>query len=100
MIVVADSQGCSVVDATNLRALSASAPSGSDVSDVFRGAGTVDVSGEHVWVNIAWLREAACSVVPEAERSGWIEGFEAMIGYATSKGWVSADGESVRAHIE
>ena len=100
MIVVASAHGCSVSDATNLRALSASVAAGLDATEAFRSAGDLDADGAHVWVNINWLRQSGASAIGDTDRTSWAEGFEAMIGYATSKGWVSADGVSVRAHIE
>jgi hypothetical protein len=55
------------------------------------GLGTVD--GDDVWLSAAALR-AAGDGSPD-----WLAGFDAMLGYAASKGWASADGELVRAHI-
>jgi hypothetical protein len=52
-------------------------------------AGRLD--GDHLWVNVAWLREVAGGD-PE-----WDEKFAGMLAYAASKGWV--DGETVRAHV-
>lgn len=55
------------------------------------GFGTVD--GDHAWLAAAALR-AAGDGSPE-----WTAGFDAMLAYAASKGWSSADGARVRAHI-
>jgi hypothetical protein len=35
-----------------------------------------------------------------ATLADWEAGWRPMIAYATGKGWVSADGRSVRAHVE
>jgi hypothetical protein len=52
---------------------------------------------DHVELVLDRLRERAAAgpVGP-----GWAERWDAMIAYATTKGWVSADGTTVRAHIE
>jgi hypothetical protein len=34
-----------------------------------------------------------------ATRDDWDEGWQAMIGYAASKGWASSDGSTVQAHL-
>lgn len=53
--------------------------------------GTVD--GDHTWLDASALR-AAGDGSPE-----WVAGFDAMLAYAASKGWASADSSRVRAHI-
>ncbi len=40
----------------------------------------------------SWLRAASAGAAPADE-------FDAMIGYATSKGWVDVDAQTVRAHL-
>ncbi|WP_141005734.1 hypothetical protein [Nocardioides humi] len=53
-------------------------------------------SGDHVWLDIAALRDRA-----GAEKGAdWHEGYDAMVAYALSRGWVSPDGAAVRAHVE
>jgi hypothetical protein len=52
---------------------------------------------EHVWVDVARLREEGIAQVDDPT---YAERFEAMIGYAERKGWLDADGARVRAHIE
>jgi hypothetical protein len=53
------------------------------------GLGTVD--GDHAWLDIARLRAEG------DDTDGWRADFDAMIGYARTKGWV--DGDRVRAHL-
>lgn len=52
---------------------------------------------DHVWVDVANLRAAALARVDDP---GYGERFDAMIAYATSKGWLDESGTHVRAHIE
>jgi hypothetical protein len=49
--------------------------------------------GQHIWVEVAALRAASAA-------AGFGEGFEAMIDYARSKGWLDEDGTHVRAHVD
>jgi len=55
------------------------------------GIGVVD--GDHAWLKTSALRAAGNG---SAE---WMAGFDAMLAYAASNGWASADGSQVRAHI-
>ncbi|HSJ91789.1 MAG TPA: hypothetical protein VK917_06955 [Ilumatobacter sp.] len=56
-----------------------------------------DDDGEHVWLDIAVARAAGTDV---SEDDGWPEKYDAMIAYATSKGWTDGAGTHVRAHVE
>jgi hypothetical protein len=48
----------------------------------------------HVWVSADWIRS---TVSGDDE---WIAGFEAMVSFATSKGWMNDPGTHILAHIE
>jgi hypothetical protein len=50
----------------------------------------------HVMIPVATLRRLAAGRVPE----GWDADFEKMLAYAKEKGWLSEDGQAVRAHLE
>lgn len=52
---------------------------------------------DHVWVDIGLLRTNALAQVDDP---GFPARFEAMIAYATEKGWLNALGTRVRAHLE
>jgi hypothetical protein len=52
---------------------------------------------DHVWIDVARLREQA---IAQADDATYSERFDAMIAYAQRKGWLDADGTRVRAHIE
>lgn len=51
---------------------------------------------DHVWVDIDWLRTSGVALVGDAD---YATKFDAMIAYATSKGWLDDAGRCVRAHI-
>lgn len=58
--------------------------------------GALDENGEHLFVGGGKLR---CLAGDRAISPSWLEGFEAMVSYAESKGWVDGEGR-VRAHVE
>lgn len=51
---------------------------------------------QHVWLDIAAARTAGA----ESAGDGWVERFDAMIAYATARGWTDEDASHVRAHVE
>ena len=57
--------------------------------------GIASIEADHAWIAIAWLK-AAGTLSQDAD---WPHRFETMIDKARPHGWVSADGQSVRAHI-
>lgn len=61
------------------------------LAEAFAGIGTVE--DDHVWLDITWLREACASPCEE-----WQAGFDAMIDFATRKGWTRED-SLVRVHV-
>jgi len=58
-------------------------------------AGVVDGDGEAM-VRVDAVRHLVAGSVDEA----WEAAFAAMLDYARSKGWLSEDGASIRAHVE
>ena len=52
---------------------------------------------DHVWLHISRARAAG---VEAAADPTFGEQFDAMIEYASGKGWLDADGSHVRAHVE
>lgn len=57
--------------------------------------GSVDGDAEAL-VGVDAVRRLAAGSVGAT----WDDDFEAMLGYARSKGWLSEDGASIRAHVE
>lgn len=86
-----------VRQADDLKSLSVKAPGGNADAAALGDLGTPD--GAHVWLEVDALREAAAATVDPAGRAAWVTGFDAMIAYATSKGWTDEHGR-VRAHVE
>ena len=98
-VAVDTTQGSAEVrEASDLKQLSVRTVGPTDLASLSRGLGElgrVD-STDHAWIDISALRTAS-------GRSGdaeWSSGFDAMIAYATTKGWVDEAGAAVRAHIE
>ena len=84
-----------LADAANLKALSVAAPA--EVTDdalatAVAAWGRLD--GEHVWLRIDHLREAAVAAGTDGSA------FDGMIDYARGAGWVDEANEHVRAHVE
>jgi hypothetical protein len=57
--------------------------------------GSVLPDGEHVMVEVAAIRRLAGDMP-----AGWEDELAGMLAYAEQKGWTSADGSAVRAHVE
>jgi hypothetical protein len=93
VIVRAETDAVVVQEAEDLRSLSIVL---ADNHTVLGQVGTRDDDGEHVWLRISELRRLA----GEGQPPEWGDGFDAMIGYAASKGWLDADGASVRVHVD
>jgi hypothetical protein len=87
----------SVVDVENLRELAVRAH-GADIDGVsatLQANGLGAVEGDHAWLDVERLRLSG-----PVDQAHWSEGFDGMISYARKQGWLSADGSSVRAHLE
>jgi hypothetical protein len=99
MIAVVSNAGgevrATVEDAGNLRQLHAEFRGVDDLAAAaaLSAAGLGELSGDHVWLSVAGLRAAADGTPDGAA------GFDGMIAYAASKGWISADGSRVQAHV-
>lgn len=52
---------------------------------------------DHVWLDVAQLRQAGLALTDAADFG---ERFDGMIAYAERKGWLDESGRRVRAHIE
>jgi hypothetical protein len=59
--------------------------------------GHVQPGTGHAWLRVDPLRGLAGELSADPS---WIEGFAAMIAYAGSKGWLSATGDEIRAHVD
>ena len=63
--------------------------------DAFGGRATASERDNHLWIDIALVRELADNVDAE-----WEAQFEAMLAYANSKGWIDESADRVEAHIQ
>lgn len=79
-------------DFTEFAVLTEATSQGSAASTL-RELGVLD--GNHVFVDQTWLIAHAGEA---ADDSSWRSGFDAMVAYASSKGWLDAAGR-IRAHI-
>ena len=93
--------GAQVLDAGDLKALSVTLQDGIEVHDATAATslGTPSDDGGAVWLDVAELKSTAHASFAGAVPDGWGDGFDAMIDYARTKGWLSDDGGAVRAHV-
>ena len=85
-----------VEDEENLRQLHAEFRGVDDpaAAAALHSAGLGTVRDDHAWLSTAALRAAGDG------SADWTRRFEAMLAFAAGRGWVSADGAEVQAHIE
>ena len=89
--------GASLEDPTNLKQFHVSADDAAvDVGAALAGSGFGTMEGNDAMISVEAVRSAAAGRVGD----GWEAGFEAMLDFARSKGWLSDDGTAVRAHVE
>ena len=97
MIVVISSEGAvTLTDPSEFRAFKVVAASDVDVDTALRRAGAGHaISGDHVGIAGGWLLEQAGDLADQAE---WRSGYDAMVSYAESKGWLQ--GDQITAHVD
>ena len=97
MIIVVDGESGQVRmdDAENLRGLSVELREcgATQAAALLGSLGLMD--GDHVWLDIGQLR----ALSPLAGDPEWVAGFDGVITYAQTKGWIDDSGSRVRAHI-
>jgi hypothetical protein len=54
------------------------------------------LEGEDAWIGVDAVRRMAAGRVEES----WDADFDAMLGYAKSKGWLDEPGHAIKAHVE
>lgn len=96
IVLLAPDTPPALTDVERLDRLHAESPG--PVADMMGGSlCRFDDDGEHVWLDIAVARAAGLDVAGDPD---WGERYDAMIAYATSKGWTDETGTHVRAHVE
>lgn len=90
--------GARVLQPDLLTAFSVSAETtdNSLVGPAMGAAGHQCEDAEHVWVSAEWVRQSVVGVVDQ----DWGSGFDAMLEFAASKGWLNESGSHIKAHIE
>lgn len=83
-------------DCTRLHVGTTLAPSEVDAALRATATGRLAEDGNAL-LDLRTLRVRAQSA---ASSAGWEERWEAMIAYARKKGWITADGTAVQAHVE
>ncbi len=98
MIVKLSTRSVVVLDADDCLRLSVLADDELDVEAALRhtGLGTVDPAGQAL-LDVDRLHDLAAA---EASADDWESSWQTMVAYAATKGWVSADGRSLTAHVE
>lgn len=67
-----------------------------DVAAALTRSGFGSMEGNDALVSVEAVRSAARGRVDD----GWEAGFGSMLEFARTKGWLSEDGRSIRAHVE
>lgn len=99
MIVQLSSDSARVAEADDCSRLHVTTSLPADaVGDALRGSGIGHLdTDESVLLDRETLRTRARAA---AHDDGWDERWDAMIAYARTKGWLTADDAAVRAHLE
>jgi hypothetical protein len=88
-----------VAEADDLRRLSVAAPAAdAATAGATLAAHSAGAPGDdaHVWLDAAWLRRAGAEAATDP---GFAAGFDGMLAYAGTHGFLSDDGAAVRAHV-
>ena len=88
----------SLVDEEDLTSFSVRVPSSyprDQVASSLRTFGAGRLLDDEAEINVEWLR--ACTAEKSAE---WQTKFDGMLAYASTRGWMDAEGTTVMAHIE
>jgi hypothetical protein len=99
MVIVVSGGTISLGEPEDFKRFSVAATPGADVGGVLAVSkwGWADSADEgEVWIRAEAVRDAVGPQPP----SGWTAQFDKMLEFARSKGWLSADGEGIRAHVE
>ena len=97
MYVLVDDDRVSLEEADDFTRFHVVCEHDADVSSALQAAGwgTADPDGD-AYISVDALRTAGRS----AGGSDWQDGFEKMLAYAQSKGWLDEAGTAIQAHVE
>jgi hypothetical protein len=98
LITAAPATGVSIAEPDDTKRLAVATPltDPEQIAAALEEVGAGQLAGQHVWLDIDFLRRTATPADP----ASWASEFDAMIRYADRRGWVSEDGRQVRAHVE
>jgi hypothetical protein len=96
MIIKIDPAGAATLqDIDNFRAFNVTAGCGApDLVQALAALGRLDADG-NAWISRAWLLSMG-----RPDDAKWLAGFDAMLDYARSHGWVDPATNNIRAHVE
>jgi hypothetical protein len=95
----ADPPGVALVEPEDCRRFDVLVHGGRDAGALYRALGGAAVGrteGDDVLVTVEAVRRLASGTVGPT----WDADFDAMLDFARGRGWVTADGEAIRAHVE
>ncbi len=97
MRIVIEGSTVSLTDPEVFTAFDVLAPDQSpeQVVEALGSAGLAAEEADHVFVSVAAVRSLADSAASE----DWQAGFQGMLDYAGSKGWLDSTGNFIKAHI-
>lgn len=97
MVIVVDRDSVRLDDPEDLKGFKVVVQSGDEttVAPALKSVGRL-VDRETAWIRAGAVRALAHGRVDD----DWDKGFETMLGYAASKGWLSDDGSEIQAHVE
>lgn len=98
VIIRLDTDGSTgeVDDLDDLKRLHVEVKGAGEIGETIDTFGRLDPDGEHAWLSVEALRQAAVGRVDP----GWEARFDAMVAQAADHGWVDEAQAAVRAHIE
>jgi len=97
MIIDVTASGVSLREPRNLSDFHVEVADRVDLAEALTIAGAGRPAGDDVFVSAGWVRDAMAEREDDDEE--WRTAFEAMLGLARSKGWISEDGDGIRAHV-
>lgn len=65
------------------------------LTEIVSASGAGAVVGDYVWIYRSFIESSR-----GANESDWQGEFDAMVEYARARGWLSDDGQSIRAHLK
>ena len=97
VVVVIDGDVVRLDDPSDLKGFKVVVENGTE-NQVMQALAQVGRMSDH---DTAWIRaDAVRALAAGRVADGWGEAFQGMLEYAAGKGWMSADGTEIQAHIE